>query len=121
MNMSRPMTSVTSPEPVDHVGHRIKKAGEQAQPSFVWKKYECWFPVGGQDAHSLMSTAFKPFCLTQACRRRDQNERLLWKLFSLPSVLTKLVGTHSYKTRIADTGVNPSMLENGKGVGIAHS
>ena len=50
--MSKPMTSATSQELEDPVGFRIKKAGEQTQPSFVWKKYECWFPVGGQDAHS---------------------------------------------------------------------
>tara|TARA_B100001173_G_C15777038_1_gene457662 strand:+ start:451 stop:705 length:255 start_codon:yes stop_codon:yes gene_type:complete len=39
MNMSKPTTSVTSQEPMVLVGFRIKKAGEQTRPSFVWKKY----------------------------------------------------------------------------------
>ena len=48
----RPTIYETVALPTELLGHLNKKAGEQTQPSFVWKKYECWFPVGGQDAHS---------------------------------------------------------------------
>ena len=52
-----------------------KKAGQQTQPSFVWKKYECWFPVGDQDTYSncsQISTAFGSACLTRGKNRRDR-------------------------------------------------
>ena len=58
--MLKRTTFVTSAEQAALVVSKEKGWG--ANPaSFVWrKKFECWFPVEGQDAHSKCSHEIRP-------------------------------------------------------------